>query len=114
TTTGLPDPIGTRAIDDTLTPIVAQSSVEASLIIMLTAPLLELCVEEVVPHAAVKNSIAVTVRPSVERETRLFILFSPRETLWPLRNFSTLQKQRHGLQNPRGELRRQLTPTSLK
>jgi hypothetical protein len=34
----LPPPCGTRAIDRTLTPIVAQSSLDASLIIMETLP----------------------------------------------------------------------------
>src|ERR1700722_14152040 len=90
TLTGLPPPCGTSEMLRIFTPIVAQSSVEASLTIMFTLPL---CVPpppeprltlELVPHAMEKNGIVAINRPRKIRDNVDFIFVSCEDSESPL------------------------------
>src|SRR5271157_553781 len=77
--TSLPPPCGVRETDRTRTPMVAQSSVEASLMKRLTVPFwgcglgFGLGDEELLPHPAEKSIRAAGTRPSVRRAIEDFI-----------------------------------------
>ena len=82
TLTGLPPPCGTSEMLRIFTPIVAQSSVEASLTIMFTLPS---CVPpppeprlalELEPHATEKSGIAANASPRKIRDNLEFIFVS--------------------------------------
>src|SRR5216683_3148053 len=79
TLTGLPPPCGTSEMLRIFTPMLAQSSVEASLTIMFTLPF---CVPppveprlalELVPHATENSGIAANTSPMKIRDILEFI-----------------------------------------
>jgi len=77
------------------TPMVAQSSVEASLTIMLTLPDCEPPVEpipapELVPHATENKGIAAATNPKNIRDTLDFIFVSCEDSMVSTRLFESM------------------------
>jgi hypothetical protein len=82
TVTGLPPPCGTSEILRIFTPMVAQSSEEASLTIIFTLPFCDpasfepALALELVPHATEKSGIAAIISPRKIRDDLEFMFVS--------------------------------------